>query len=230
MSDPRLLYYITFRDTDSSWFRPVKKQNTLTDAETPSFTAGKFGNEYTPAHTSKGVYSSVTTLEIPPEGCMEIWLKLSGWSWTTTTASDGNDKMPVHFRTGNFNPQINVNFDSGVGIIFDLNMAGTNQRMTVTSQSFSDGQTIHFAISWKEAGASGLMKMYVDGVEVGTKTANLGITGSKQNGPGFGGAVFSSVLGWIGPIGNGKLWSYYKTDFSDRERPRFGMNDSTIYD
>ena len=227
MSDPRLQYLITFLDSDASWFRPVKSLSAFIDSEVPSFSTGKFGSEYHPGNVGSGARSNTSAIEIPPEGCIEVWMQPIGWSWTNTSSSDSRDRIICHQRTTNAVPAITVNFDNGTGIIFDLNM-GTNRRLTVTNQSVADGEKLHFAVSWKEAGASGLMKMYFNGSEVGSLTADLGITGSKQNGLGFGGFAHTTTHGLGGTIGNGKRWSYFKTDFSDRERPRFGMDDVLI--
>jgi len=227
MSDPRLVHFTPLLISDASWFRPVKGA-AWTDQETPSFTAGRFGSAYHPATTSRGAYSSSITIDIPPSGAMGAWIRPIGWSWTNTTASDGRQHAPIHFRakaaSGDAVPLIFINFTHGTGINFDINM-GSNRRLTVTNQSIADGEYVYFSVSWQENGASGLQKMYFNGVEVGSATANLGITGTKQNGPGVGGFPGNTNIGWGGTVEIFKLWNYYKTDFTDRERPRFGMND-----
>ena len=227
MADPRLLYFVSFRDNDGSYKTPWIGSNGFRDASgVPTFAAAAY-NGYNTARIqapSNGIYSDTTTVEIPPEGCVECWVRLDGWSWSGTTVSNGVDKTVFGWRAANATPFLQLAFANGNGLQFYLT-TGTPRIVNVTSQSFSDGEDVHLAISWKEDGANGLMKVYVNGAEVGSGTFDLGLTGSNQNGPNFGGLPTRDDRSIEGYLFNGKVWNYFKTDFSDRERPRAGLND-----
>jgi hypothetical protein len=74
------------------------------------------------------------------------------------------------------------------------------------------------------------MRIYVDGVQKATGTPGaLGITGSQTlSNLTLAGYTGGTNNGWGGTIENWKHYNTFKTDFSDRENQRAGMNDLKI--
>jgi hypothetical protein len=89
---------------------------------------------------------------------------------------------------------------------------------------FIKGQLVHFGFSWDKDGIDGTsetMQIYVDGIKVSAKTAELRQTESLQNYLYIG--TRPSWNPWDhyynavkGVIDNLKIWNYAKTDYSDR--------------
>ncbi len=218
--------------SNSEITRPVKGSGWTQNIVSPNYVAAKFGNalRFVNPQAANAEIVDSGSQTIPLEGCIEFWIEFFGWSWTNTTSSDSKDRVPINRET-NANPFVAVNFFDGVGILYDINTSnqgGNNNRLTVSNQSFSSGEVPHLAFSWKEAGASGLMKMFRNGVEVGSRTANLGLTGAQTTTYTIGTFGQATTASWDGYVDNYKFHEFFKTDFTDRERPRFGMLDNAI--
>ncbi len=198
-----------------------------TDARTTkTYSAGKFGNGADIPLTQPSASDQVTidNVLVTSEGCVEAWLKLN-WKIDGLTAGDGNSHIiwnntivpSVEFTSVVFIPGQGMHFD-----VFD----GTNFRLTITNLNIPVNTLFHLSACWSET--QQLQKVFVDRVQVGSITNTFNLTDTHTSNLALGKREDLTTVGLNGIIDNVKIWSFFQTDFSRRERKRFGMNDSIV--
>jgi hypothetical protein len=144
--------------------------NLTTQAGSPAFAAGKFGNAFAPTGPER---LGNTGVVFPATGTVEAWLKTSA-TGTTVFISDGTNWM------GQYNSFAGVGLPSGAG----------------GSIAINDGLWHHFAYTWNNSGTG---KLWVDGVQAasfGASAGSMGNAGAAMVSLGGLGAGF----GWTGGI------------------------------
>jgi len=194
---------------------------------TKAYSPGKFGNGADILFTEPtiGDQVKIDSVLVTSEGAVEAWVKLNGWGISGTSATDGlSHRFWNHSHPPN-TEHINFIFINGQGMHFDV-FDGANFRLTITSLSIPADTLVHLAVAWSEI--QSLQKVFVDGVEKGSRTSVINLTDTHISNLAIGKREDSTTQNLKGIADNLKIWSFFQTDFSKRERQRFGMNDSVV--
>lgn len=196
-------------ESSASYLHSIIGENGLATTGTPVYAANKFGNgsqHYsTSAAGSIGFYRNFGTAFT-----IEFWYK------ALTASSDNTDFFPGF---GNYviytiaNPN---NFD------FVIYSAGVKIRY-VFPLTFSIGDIFHLAIVCDSGGAN-KARLFKNGSEIAVATKVTDNTWTATN-------LYFYIANASGGaakynIDNFKIYDYAKTDFSDRNNERGGLNDS----
>lgn len=193
----------------------------------PSFPSGYFKNSNAvtiPKVLASGEHLANTTVTMPKEGSYGIWFKPNGWGLVNTVMTGGTFNVIVH-RDGVAIPLITWLVINGVGIRIQFNdNVNPNRIIDCTTCTIVDGQ-YHFA-SFAWSTATNTLKLYLDGVEVGSSSVTVSLTGSSTTYVSLGcrGGAFSDLEA-DADLDTYKMTKFFKTDWVDRNNRRAGLND-----
>jgi hypothetical protein len=191
-----------------------------------SFTAGYFASDSGIEITATDSPSNTWNFgphNLYPEGCIEMWIKPTGWSMSSGAPDDGQVHRLFLFASGETR-YIYVQLESTAFVMDMKDSTDTFYRLTITHDVFSADEWGHIAFTW--SAANGRMKFFANGIERGDRAAALSITGSDTFSSSIG--TFygdSNNRGWKGAFDGWIYRNEYVTDFSDRENRRRYLND-----
>ncbi|MFC1559722.1 choice-of-anchor Q domain-containing protein [Candidatus Margulisiibacteriota bacterium] len=192
---------------------------------------------YVTAEYDDGAYSNNTANYISFSGVdltpnlfvWEAWFK-TDWSMTNGVASDSGQHVFFYWKYDATN-RIYAQYYHGETLIFGSQIAGTyyDARFT-TGINWGANELHHIAFVWDRTDANE-RRIYLDGGEIlptafiGSDTpASLGVTGGTL----YALRWDTAARSFAGTIDNFKMWSFAKTDFSDRFYEGFETNYPTV--
>lgn len=217
-----------------------------------SFVPGVFGRALQLSNTSKQTVVSFPASAIPKKaGCLEFWARVrnlpESLPWGESLALIG---APYDNGNGSFISFLRFNGNDGVGNgglcggFWGYGACGTGMYGDWTHTSALKGASVtnwhHYALVWDYDGITGVgstakpIAIYVDG-ELNTacwgalnnpRDAEILLPSSER----FGLLYFYSSVTANAAVDNLKIWSYAKTDFSDRFVEASGYTETVAFD
>jgi len=204
----------------------VTGSNFTNSLPSPSYPSGYFkdSNAVTiplALDINEGIVSP--TFTCPKEGACGMWFKPSGWGLVNTTVSDSLTHSVIDRATA-IVPLIIWRAEDGIGIRI-LFHDGVNPTRTIdcTTCTITDGQWHFASASWSTSGD--LFKAYLDGVEIGSLSTTIALTGVSVIDIGLGVRDWVGDLELDGDMDTFTFWNEFKTDWTDMNDRRAGLND-----
>jgi len=225
MSDGRLANLL-FTGSTAETTNAIKGANWTNGLSSPTYNSGFFKSSNSinvPETIGDSGQQVRVNYTYTDRGCIALWFRLVGWSWTNTTASDA---IALHGVLGSaqFNPYVRLTFQNGQGLQCDLRLdGGSNHRITITNQSFGDGEWIHISHCWSVP--ESLQEIYINGVLTGSGTPTL--TGTVTEKVVMIGRFTenNTTNGLIGDIDGCRIYTEKIADFKRRYDRYHGLGD-----
>ena len=221
------IFIKTFLGSDNQTETSIKGPDFTNSLAGHSYVTGYFKNSTAvriPASLSAGQELSIPVVNIPKEGAMSIWFKPNGWSLSNTTVSPAGVHSVI-YRDSTAVPLITWSVVNGAGIQLLFN-DGTNPTRVInaTTQSIADGVYNLASMSWSTA--NNLIKIYLNGVEIGSFSGTISLTGVQNTYISLGcrGGINDQELN--GDLDLFTYYNYYKTTWNDRNDPRAELGDT----
>ena len=183
---------------------------------------GALYHPLTVANAADGFWHS--SLSFKKEGCIDMWIKLDGWSWANTNADDASQHR-IFLDIGS---KVWLYFHPGEGLhwtIVDDN--SVFRRVSCTTCSLTAGTWYHISATW--SALSGTMALYLNGTSIASgSVAPLTINGNTKMTIWWGKYGTDTDKGLRGYI-DGILYRGYPVSFlSDRNDKRHGYDDVSL--
>jgi hypothetical protein len=217
--------FLSYCNDDAGILRPVVGEGTINSASR-TYDGEKFPgipSIYKPHDPTANQYDGVKDHARTGQGTIECWMKFNGWSMANTDVSD--EQQHYLWNIGGVSlasKHAYFVFFPGAGIYCDFSDGVNFPNVTIADTTWADATWYHVAYTWDYTLGSNEIKVYRDGVKIGEggtfddHTATFDIAwGQRLDGQ-------NGLKGWIAGF---KVFPYAKTDFSDRENPRGGMQD-----
>jgi hypothetical protein len=183
-----------------------------------SYVAGKFGDAYEGASNAYlELNGDHTTFVDMSQGCFEMWY------YPTTGFNNSLGNLFSFFSGADpFSYVQALTHSNGQFHYYIRNPSFASVIIPDTDTIFTINTWHHVAFVYQQSGIDGTsdtMRMYVDGVDVGSATTDFGTTEYLTSPEARIGNDWSGGNNWYvrGRIDNFKYYNYAKTDFSDRE-------------
>ncbi len=225
MSNPKF-NVVTFLDSTINSENSITGFNFTNTLPSPSYPSGYFKNSNAvtiPSSLSAGEQIANTSVTVSKEGAMGMWFNPNGWGLVNTTMS-GDTFNTIIGRDNTANPLITWLVINGVGIRMQFNDAVNPTRLVdCTPCTIVYDTWHHAAVAWSTSGD--VIKAYLDGVEIGSTSATIALTGSSTTFVSLGCRGTLSDLTSNADLDTLKMYNFFKTDWSDRNDRRAGLND-----
>ncbi len=218
------IFIKTFLDSTFNSEHSVVGENFANTLPTPSYPSGYFKNSNAvtiPLALSTGEGIDTGLFTFPTEGSVSVWFKPSGWSVANTVVSDGLVHSVID-RATDREPLIIWRLEDEVGVrILFFDGVNPGRLIDCTTCTISDGVWHLASFSW--SGVNNILKVYLDGVEVGSLSTTVGVSGDLDLS--LGSRIWSGDQELDGDMDTFTFWNEYKTDWTDMNDRRAGLND-----